>query len=156
MINLKEETASSNLSSASKNTDPSYTFEVKKSPAATRINLWIRSFGKWLEVLNQWKTESSLIDRLIGISILGEDKDNRQLHQLENSLKYLIESSIKELEKEILDMQQNIEILQRYVLNTDIKVKEIKMRMQKLSEAYSNLKLTIFQELARTYPITIF
>lgn len=153
MINVKEEKISPNVSPATK---PTSGLEVMKSSPATIVNRWARSFKKWLDVLSTWKSEASLIDRLISMSILGEDRAANPLMMHHQNLKQLVGIEIKNLETEILDMQQNLDLLQRYVINTDVRIKEIKLRMQKLSESYTDLKLKIFHDLAKGYPIRIF
>lgn len=155
MINVKEEKTPRNVATPSLSMEAPGALEVKKNPSATVVNLWIRSFKKWLDILTTWKGEANLIDRLIALSLLGEDQSGSPLNLHHDQLRKLINSEIRNLETEILDMQQNIDLLQRYVINTDVRVKEIKLRMQKLSETYTDLKLKIFHDLARVYPLQI-
>ena len=154
MINVKEEKTSAAISTRT-STQATTPLEARKNPSATVVNFWIRSFNKWLEVLQQWKTEARLIDRLINLDILGEEKEYSVLDKMHTELKNLMNAEVSHLETEILDMQQNLDLLQRYVINTDVKVKELKTRMQNLSESYNGLKLKIFKELTKVYPMTI-
>ena len=156
MINVKEEKTAATTMRSPTSSDIISTLEVRKSPPATVVNLWIKSFKKWLDVLSSWKNEANLIGRLVALSTMGEEQEHRTLISLHTSLNNLIDCEIRNLETEILDMQQNLDLLQRYIINTDVKVKEIKCRMQQLSETYHDLKLRVFQELTKVYPITIF
>jgi hypothetical protein len=156
MINVKEEKTTATTMRPPTSSDIMSTLEVMKSPSTTVVNLWIKSFNKWLDILASWKNEASLIGRLVALSTMGEEDGHRLLISLHISLNNLIDCEIKNLETEILDMQQNLDLLQRYVINTDVKVKEIKGKMQSLSEAYHRLKLRVFQELTKVYPVTIF
>ena len=156
MINLKEEKVTTALHHQEKVVEHPGALEFKKSTPATVVNLWIRSFNKWLDILDKWKKEARLIDRLIALSIHGEESVHLQLNKLHQQLNTLMHNDIKALEIEILDMQQNLDLLQRYVINTDVKMREIKMKIQHFSKEYGDLKMTIFHELTKVYPIQIF
>ncbi len=157
MINLKEEQATATLTTTSKSQSSSPSpFEFKKSTTAHVVNLWVKSFRKWLAILDQWKKEACLIDRLIAMSLLGEELGYHQLTRLQQTLRDLIDAEIRSLEIEILEMQQNIDLLQRYVINTDVKIRDIKIKMQQLSGQYGDLKMKVFNEMTHIYPVKIF
>jgi hypothetical protein len=154
MINLKEEKTTTVLKSPSITQDVN-PFELRKATPATVINLWVKSFKKWLGILERLKKEACLIDRLITISVMGEESGHQHLTTLQRKLQHIINSDIRNLEIEILDMEQNLDLLQRYVINTDLKMRDIKMKMQQFSQVYGDLKMKIFHELTHFYPMTI-
>lgn len=156
MINLKEEQTTATLTTTSKSHNSSLSpFEFKKSTPTHVVNLWVKSFRKWLDILDQWKKEACLIDRLIAMSLLGEELGHHQLTRLQQTFRDFIDSEIRSLEIEILEMQQNIDLLQRYVINTDVKIRDIKIKMQQLSGQYGDLKMKVFNELTHIYPVKI-
>jgi hypothetical protein len=155
MINLKEEQVTTALLAPGKLQEPPKPLEFKKSTPATVVNLWVRSFNKWLDILDRLKKEARLINQLIALSLHGQESVHLHLNELHKRLNELIHHDIKELEIEILDMQQNLDLLQRYVINTDVKMHEIKGKIQHFSNQYGDLKMTIFHELTKVYPIQI-
>ncbi|MBK8501736.1 MAG: hypothetical protein IPL46_05735 [Saprospiraceae bacterium] len=155
MINVKEEKVATALLSPSKIQEHANPLEFKKSNPATVVNLWIRSFHKWLDILDKWKKEGRLIDRLITLSLHGQGSSHEQLDNLHKKLTGLLQNELKDLEIEILEMQQNLDLLQRYIINTDVKTRQIKYRIQHFSNEYGNLKMNIFHELTNVYPIQI-
>lgn len=155
MNNLKEEKITTAQLVPAKVQDHFNTLEFTKSSPATVVNLWVRSFNKWMDILDKWKKEARLIDRLISLSLHGEESTHEHLNNLHTKLTGLIQNEVKDLEIEILDMQQNLDLLQRYVINTDVKMREIKIRIQHFSSQYGDLKMAIFHELAKVYPIQI-
>jgi len=117
------------------------------------INTWIRDFEKWIGVIGTWKQEAGLIDRLVTLSLIGEERNCRRLQELQRSLIVFIMNDVKGLEEQILGMQQNLDLLRRCVISSDAKVKECKVRMKLLSDAYSKIKNSILKELADVYPV---
>ncbi|NND34954.1 MAG: hypothetical protein HKN76_20375 [Saprospiraceae bacterium] len=125
-----------------------------KSPASTtEVNQWIRSLKKWIHVLEQWKKEAHLIDRLVNMSVLGEDFKNMKLVKLQSSLRSFINEEVKEMEVQVLDLQQNIDLLQRCVINSGERMNQTKKKIQDLSKTYGALKHELLHELANDYPV---
>ena len=128
--------------------------QLKKVTPASNINAWMRSFNKWISILEQWKLEAKLIDRLATLSVIGEEATNRRLHELQGALRNFMETNVRELETSILEMQRNSELLERCLINSEEKIRACKIRMQKSSTNYSNLKNAILREVANVYPVT--
>ena len=118
------------------------------------VNQWIRSFRKWIGVSEQWKKEAHLIDRLVNMSIMGEETSRAQLVNLQSALRSFVSIEVKEMETDVLEMQQNIDLLRRCVINSEERVRITKTKIQQLSKTYGSLKHEILHELANAYPVT--
>lgn len=127
---------------------------LKRLTPASTLNTWMRNFSKWISILEQWKLEGHLIDRLVTLSVIGEEISNQHLRSLQDSLKHFVDSDVKALEACILDMQRNINLLERCAISSEEKVSESKIRIQHLSATYTKLKNNILREIANVYPVT--
>ena len=123
------------------------------TPAST-LNAWMRNCSKWIYILEQWKLEGNLIDRLVTLSVVGEEITNRRLRSLQVSLKSFIDEDVNALETSVLDMQRNIDRLERCAISSEERIRESKERIQQLSATYADLKNNILREIANVYPVT--
>ena len=123
------------------------------TPAST-LNAWMRNCSKWIYILEQWKLEGNLIDRLVTLSVVGEENTNRRLRSLQVSLKSFIDEDVNALETSVLDMQRNIDRLERCAISSEERIRESKVRIQQLSATYADLKNNILREIANVYPVT--
>lgn len=125
-----------------------------KTTPASILNAWMLNFSEWISILEQWKLEGNLIDRLVTLSVMGEEITNRRLRELQGSLKNFMDLDVRALEASVLDMQRNINLLERCVISSEEKIRESKIRIQQLSATYAELKNNILREIANVYPVT--
>ena len=128
---------------------------VTKRTAPTGIDQWLRATDKWLKILATWKKESYLLQNLVKLSTTGQTKKMERLGTLNEQIQHLM-IEVKQFEKDLVNFQEHTPMMHRNQLYYESKHRTHKDHIKDLSHRYIQIKNQLLEELAMSYPVTIF
>jgi len=146
----------SNISTISRqNTNlPPYPPAVKNA-GSKGIDLWLRSVEKWKCIIKIWKKESALLQKLVNLSITGRSSHMEKMQSLSSKMVDMMDE-IQEFEKELMHFVDQMPLMHRNGLYYHNQYTSAKNDMKELAKKYDSMKSNLLEELALSYPVSIF
>ncbi|NND05336.1 MAG: hypothetical protein HKN87_03060 [Saprospiraceae bacterium] len=133
---------------------PTYPKTSKK--ASTKgIDLWLKSVEKWMSIIKTWKKESALLQKLVTLSVTGRSANMQRMKKVNATMTAMV-GEIEGFEKELCHFVEQIPLMQRNGLYYHSQFQSAKKEMKALAKKYEETKSQLLEELAVSYPISIF
>lgn len=129
--------------------------KVSKNAGHKGIDLWLKSVEKWMSIIKTWKKESSLLQKLVTLSVTGRTANMQRMKNVNAKMTEMV-GEIENFEKELCHFIEQIPLMQRNGLYYHNQFQTAKKEMKGLAKKYEEVKSHLLEELAVSYPISIF
>lgn len=126
-----------------------------KNPGKKGIDLWLRSVEKWKCIIKTWKKESALLQKLVNLSMTGRSSNMEKMQSQSTKLSNMM-TEIDTFEKELLHFVEQVPLMHRNGLYYHNQYASAKSKMKELARQYDGVKSNLLEELAISYPVSIF
>ncbi len=130
--------------------------KIPRSSDKKGIDQWLRSVDKWRAIMSLWKKESALLQKLVTLSLTGRQADPMEkMRGLSNDMRELI-SEVQLFEKDLLQFREQVPLMHRNILFYHNRYLEAKQTIKAVASRYDRMKTALLEELASSFPISIF